>query len=180
MKSKLPNMLKSYSKTWAKNSEIKAMEQALVPGINTLLQDFFCSRTSEEGSKVPPTENAAENVERSRATTTSPTATEENDRSEMFVCATNVLEQTPYITMNVCIAPVAVHEKRCAWFPACKMKQKICGGSRRDRCQYYKNMINDEEFIAKNNEDKRLHDLERKKLLMRNKRKRNDDTNNTM
>ena len=45
---KLPTMLKSYSKTWAKNSEIKAMEQALVPGINTLLQNFFCSHTSEE------------------------------------------------------------------------------------------------------------------------------------
>jgi hypothetical protein len=176
---KCPNMLKSYSKTWAKNSEIKAMEQALVPGISTLLQDLFCSRTSEEGSKVPPTENAAENIEQSTATTTSPIANEENDRSEMFVCPTNVLDQTPYITMNVCIAPVAVHERRCAWFPPCTMKQKICGGSRRDRCQYYKNMINDKEFIAKNNKDKRLYDLERKRLLKQNKRKRDDDTNNT-
>ena len=71
---KLPSMLKSYSKTWAKNSEIKAMEQALVPGVNTLLHNLFCSRTSEEGSKVPPTENAAGNVERSATTTTSPIA----------------------------------------------------------------------------------------------------------
>ena len=54
---KLPNMLKSYSKAWAKK------EQAVVPGVNImLLEDLFCTRTSGDESKMPPTEVEAENT----------------------------------------------------------------------------------------------------------------------
>jgi hypothetical protein len=60
---KLPSMLKSYSKTWAENSEIKAMEEGLGSEISALLEDLFCTRMSEDASKVPPTEIAAENLE---------------------------------------------------------------------------------------------------------------------
>ena len=91
-----------------------------------------------------------------------------------IVCPTNALAQTPYIAMKVSIAPVALHEKRCAWFPACKMTQKNCGGSRKDRCQYYRNRIIDKEFVAKVDKEKSLYDRERKKLIMRKKRKRNN------
>jgi len=170
---KLPNMLKTYSKTWAKNSEIKAKEKALIPGINTLLEDLFCTRMSEEVSRVPPTAVAAENVE---PEATIPAETN-NDidfetSTEMFVCPINVSDHTPYIPMDVSITAVAVHEKRCAWFPACAMTQKNCGGSRRDRCQYFKHKKDDKEFIARNDTEKKLYDRERKRLIMRDQRKR--------
>ena len=45
----------------AKNTiEIKAIEQALVPGIST--EDFICTRMSGDVSKVSPTEIEAENA----------------------------------------------------------------------------------------------------------------------
>ena len=40
-------MQKSYSKTWAKNSDIKAMEKGLITEIRTLLEDLFSTRMSE-------------------------------------------------------------------------------------------------------------------------------------
>jgi hypothetical protein len=94
--------------------------------------------------------------------------------TEMIVCPINVPDQTPYIPMReISIAPVAIHEKRCAWFPACKMKQNVCGGSRRDRCQYYKHKKDDKEFVKINQAEKKLlYDAERKKLIMRELRKK--------
>jgi hypothetical protein len=172
---KLPNMLKSYSKTWAKNSEIKAMEEGLGSEISTLLEDLFCTRMSEDASKVPPTEIAAENLE-PQDTIDFTNEDDENQMdtsTELFVCPINVPHQTPYIPMReISIAPVAIHEKRCAWFPACNMKQNVCGGSRRDRCQYYKHKKDDIEFVKINKAEKKLYDAERKKLMMRELRKK--------
>ncbi len=109
------------------------MGQPFVPGINTLLEeDLFCTRVSGDAvSKVPPRmEVAAENVEHEGDAYCTMT----NDENQIDASPINVPEQTPpYIPTEVSNAAVAVHEKRSTWFPTCKMKQKKCGGSRRDR-----------------------------------------------
>jgi hypothetical protein len=94
-------------------------------------------------SKVPPTEIATENLEPQDTHYTN----DENQidsSTEMFVCPINAPDQTPYIPSTIhqiSIAAVALHERRCcAWFPACKMKQNICGGSRSRRKEVIKNL----------------------------------------
>ena len=62
-------------------------EQALVPGINTLLEDLFCTGMSGDVSKVSPTEAAAENDERKDTYCTMTNRENQIDIStEMFVC----------------------------------------------------------------------------------------------
>ena len=54
---KLPTMLKSYYKTWEKNSGIKSTEQALDLSVNALLTELFNTRiSSKTGEILPSTE----------------------------------------------------------------------------------------------------------------------------
>ena len=175
---KLPNMLKSYSKTWAKNSDIKTKEQAVVPGVNMLLEDLFCTRTSGDESKMPPTEVEAENILQEEFNNDEDDGIGEASTAEMFVCPINVPQQTPYVPLEVSIAPVPIAKRHCA--PACTKTEQECGGFRIDfLCAYFKdNKKDNKEFVASNQEKKKAYDKERKKLTMRELRKRRRQINN--
>ena len=166
---KLPNMLKSYSKTWGKNSELKSKEKGLNRDVNILLEELFCTRISGDTSKVPPTVKAtAAQVEETMNA-------ERNDNEEaataaMFVGA--VEGQGQYVHSAINIAPISLNDRRCAWFPACGKLQRECGGNRKDLCQDFKIRINDNRFIAENEANKRAYNLKRKSLLEKERRKR--------
>ena len=80
--------------------------------------------------------------------------------------------------MEVSIAPVPIAKRHCAWFPACTKTQQECGGFRKDLCAYFKDQKDNKEFVASNQEKKKAYDKERKKLTMRELRKRRRQINN--
>ena len=173
---KLPNMLKSYSKTWGKNSELRSKEKGLNRDVNILLGELFSARISDDISKVPPTVKAAHTLieETILEDNNGSNSDDRNDDEEfptMFVGA--VEEQGNYVHSSINVAPIALNDRRCAWFPACQKPQRECGGYRKNICIDFKDKINDQQFIGENEEQKRLYDLKRKRILEKDRKKRN-------
>lgn len=177
---KLPSMLKSYAKTWAKNSDIQVKEQALVSSITILMGELFCTRMSEEiCQNMPPTiaaKNMAVQNDLNQMRVSVEREEENNERqletaTQLFVGGFQATDQRMYIPSNFNLAPVPISERRCAWFPDCQKPQAQCGGYKKELCIDFKHQIHNNDFIEENKRKKDEYDKKKKALKAREKRK---------
>jgi hypothetical protein len=89
----------------------------------------------------------------------------------MFVGA--VEGQGKYVHSSINVAPIALNDWRCARFPACQKPQRECGGYRKNICIDFKDKINNQRFIGEHEERKQIYDLKRKRILEKERKKRN-------
>ena len=91
--------------------------------------------------------------------------------SRLLIHATFVFNKEDFeIASSFVQSPIALNDRRCAWFLACGKLQRECGGNKKDLCDDFKNRIVNDGFIAQNDANKRKYTLKRKIFIEKERR----------
>ena len=197
---KLPTMLKSYYKTWEKNSGMNSTEHELDQSVNALLKELFNTCiSSTTGKLMPSTEtilqqhNADINIDlidnsgvegggmTENQNCSLQTSIEEADNEAVLhseptinVPPIQAASQIQYIPANNNLEVIAF---RCAWYPKCLEPRAACKGRNKSECMHFKHRIDDNDFIAEMMAEKPALKRKRHKEAMRIERKNKQQQN---